>query len=343
MLPRPSALATTRRAAALSVSRTPLSEKGEIMEAKDVKKVVIVGAGVMGHSIAQVFAAQDIEVALVDLNREALDHAMTMIGHNLKTLAEYGRVDAAAIPAVIGRIHPTTDIREAANGVDFALEAVAEIPDVKKKVFADLEQFAPSQAVLASNTSGLDLFTFLEPKDPTRYAITHWFAPPHIIPLVEVAPGPKTDQAIVDFTVSLMERIGKRPVVMRQFVRSFIVNRIQSYIFMAVMEILNNGWATPEEIDYAVKMSLGIRLPVVGVVQSNDFTGLDLVLDVIKSHGASYPIIEDKVNKNHLGAKTGKGFFDYGGRSENEIMKKRDGLYLKMADFLEGLNEFKPV
>lgn len=268
---------------------------------------------------------------------------MTMIRHNLGTLAEHGRVDAAAIPAVIGRIHPTTDIREAAAGVDFALEAVVEVPDVKKKVFADLEQYAPPKAVLASNTSGLELFSFLEPKDPSRFVITHWFSPPHIIPLVEVVPGPGTDPSVIAFTVALMERIGKRPVVMRQFVRSFIVNRVQNYIFMAVMEILNNGWATPEEIDYAVKMSLGVRLPVVGVVQTYDFTGLDLVLDLIKSHGLSYPIIEEKVNAHNLGAKTGKGFFDYGGRTESEIMKKRDALYLKMADFLEALNEFKPV
>lgn len=313
------------------------------MDANTVKKVVVVGAGVMGHSIAQVFAAGGIEVALVDLDQKVLDHAMTMVGHNLQTLAEHGRVDAAAIPSIVGRIHPTTDIKEGAAGIDFAVEAVVEVPDVKKKVFADLEQFAPPGAVLASNTSGLELFTFLEPADPSRFIITHWFAPPHIIPLVEIAPGPNTDPSVVAAVTSLMTHIGKRPVVMRQFVRSFIVNRVQNYIFMAVMEVLNNGWATPEEIDYAVKMTLGVRLPVVGVVQTYDFTGLDLVLDLIKSHGLSYPIIEDKVNAHDLGAKTGKGFFDYAGRSEAEIMKKRDGLYLKMADFLESLNEFKPV
>jgi 3-hydroxybutyryl-CoA dehydrogenase len=313
------------------------------MEASEVKKVLVVGAGVMGHSIAQVFATSGIEAALVDLNREALDHAMTMIGHNLKNLSEFGRLDAAAIPGITNRIHPTTDIREAAAGVDFALEAVVEIPDVKKKVFADLEQFAPPKAVLASNTSGLDLFTFLEPKDPSRFVITHWFSPPHIIPLVEVAPGPKTDPAVIASVTSLMERVGKHPVVMRQFVPAFIVNRIQSYIFLAIMEILNNDWATPEEIDYAVKMSLGIRLPVVGAVQTYDFSGLDLVQDMLKNRGMSYPLIDDKISKHHLGAKTGKGFFDYGGRTESEIVKQRDALYVKMADFLEALNKFKPV
>ncbi len=313
------------------------------MDPKEVKKALVVGAGIMGPSIAQVFATAGIEVGLVDLNRNVLDHAMKTIANNLKILTEFGRVDAAAVPAIIDRIHPTTDIRAAAGNIDFAVEAVVEIPDVKKKVFAELEETAPPHAVLASNTSGLDLFTFLEPRDPSRFVITHWFAPPHIIPLVEVAPGPNTDPAVVDFVASLMTRIGKRPVVMRQFVRSFIVNRVQNYIFMAVMEILGNGWATPEEIDYAVKMSLGVRLPVVGVVQTYDFTGLDLVLDLIKNYGLSYPIVEDKVKAGNLGAKTGKGFFDYAGRSEDEIMRKRDELYLKMADFLESLNGFQQV
>ncbi len=313
------------------------------MDAKDVKKVLVVGAGVMGHSIAQVFATGGIEVALVDLNKKVLDDAMATIEYNLKALAEFGRLDAAAVTGIVGRIHPMTDISAGAADVDFAVEAVVEIPDVKKKVFADLEQYTPAKAVLASNTSGLEIFTFLEPKDPTRLVITHWFAPPHIIPLVEIAPGPDTAPAVMDFTIALMKRIGKRPVVLRQFVRSFIVNRIQNYIFMAVMEMLNNGWATPEEIDYAVKMSLGVRLPIVGVVQTYDFTGLDLIQDLIKSNGLNYPIIDDKVGKNELGAKTGKGFFDYGGKSPNEITKKRDELYLKMADFLQALNEFKPV
>ncbi|MBN2224725.1 MAG: 3-hydroxyacyl-CoA dehydrogenase family protein [Deltaproteobacteria bacterium] len=313
------------------------------MDSKDVKKVLVVGAGVMGHSIAQVFATAGIEVALVDLNKKALDHAMKMIGHNLENLSEFGRLDAPTIPAIIARIRPTTDIREAASGVDFALEAVVEVPDVKKKVFADLEQFAPPKAVLASNTSGLDIFTILEPKDPSRFVITHWFSPPHIIPLVEVAPGPKTDSSVMAFTIALLERLGKRPVVMRQFTPAFIVNRIQSYIFLAVMEILNNNWATPEEIDYAVKISLGIRLPIVGAVQTYDFSGLDLVQDMLKSRGMSYPLIDDKIANNQLGAKTGKGFFDYGGRTESEIVKERDALYVKMADFLEGLNKFRPV
>jgi hypothetical protein len=113
---------------------------------------------------------------------------------------------------------------------------------------------------------------------------------------VEVCPGPYTRAEAVDQVAGLLRRAGKEPVVMRQFVPSFIVNRIQNYISMAVFEMLANGWATPEEIDRAVKLSLGVRLPAVGVVQSLDFTGLDLVSDILKEKGISLPIIDDKVS-----------------------------------------------
>ncbi len=313
------------------------------MDPKDVKSAIVVGAGVMGHSIAQVLAQAGIEVGLVDLTEGALERAMKLIKSNLDILAEFNRVPSDEIPAILERIHPSTDLASAAQGVDFALEAVVEVADVKKKVFSQLDEICSEDIVLASNTSGLDIFSIAEVKNPERLVISHWFAPPHIIPLVEVVPGPETSPEVVAFTAGLMERLGKKPVVMKEFVRSFIVNRIQNQIFLAVLEMLEKGWATPREIDTAVKTSLGIRLPIVGVVQTYDFTGLDLVLDVMKSYGVSHPLFEEKVEKGELGAKTSKGLYDYGGRSEEEILKKRDRLYLKMLDHLESIDAFKPI
>lgn len=313
------------------------------MHPQEVKRVAIVGAGVMGHSIAQVFAQAGIEVNLVDLQEEILEHALQMVKGNLRTLADHGKVDPQDIPDIIEAIHPTTELAVAAKEVDFALEAVAEIPEVKKKVFKELEDACPGKTVLASNTSGLEIFNIADVKDPSRLVVAHWFAPPHIIPLVEVVPGPKTALEVVQFTAKLMERIGKRPLIMKRFVPRFIVNRIQNAIIFSALEMMENDWATPEEIDLAVKMSLGIRLPIVGVLQSLDFTGLKLVDDVLKSLGMRIPLIEDKVKQEYLGAKTSRGIYDYGGRSEEEILRKRDGLYLKMLDHLEALGAFNPV
>jgi len=313
------------------------------MDSKNVKRVAVIGAGVMGHSIAQVFAQAGILVHLVDLKDTLLTHALQLVKSNLRTLADSGRVSPQEIPAVMDRIRPGTDLANAVREADFVLEAVAEIPEVKKKVFAQLEAACPGDRVLASNTSGLEIFKIIEVKNPSRVVVTHWFAPPHIIPLVEVVPGPSTAPGVLQFAAELMERIGKKPLVMKQFIQRFIVNRIQNAIVGAALEMVTNGWATPEQIDLAVKTSLGIRLPIVGVVQSLDFTGLNLIHDMTKGTGAENALIEEKVRQGHLGVSTSKGIYDYGGRSEEEILRKRDLLYLKMLDFLKGLDAFKPV
>jgi 3-hydroxybutyryl-CoA dehydrogenase len=313
------------------------------MDPKNVKQVAVIGAGVMGHSIAQVFAQAGIPVHLVDLKSDLLARALKLVKSNLQTLADSGRVSPQAIPAILDRIQPTTDLASAVKEADFIQEAVAEIPEVKRKVFAQLEAACPENVILASNTSGLEIFKIVEVKDPSRVVVTHWFAPPHIIPLVEVVPGPLTAPDVLQFAAGLMERIGKKPLVMKQFIRRFIVNRIQNAVVRAALEMVTNGWATPEQIDLAVKTSLGIRLPIVGVVQSLDFTGLNLIHDMTKGTAGENPLIEERVRQGHLGVSTSKGIYDYGGRSEEEILRKRDLLYLKMLDFLEGLEAFKPI
>ncbi len=316
-----------------------------MVKVNEMKRAVVVGAGTMGHSIAQVFARHGIETGLADTKDELLERAMRLIRVNLETLADYGSVKREEIPAILGRIIPSTDLAVAAEGADFAIEAVVEVPEVKKAVFQQLERICPDGAILASNTSSLDIFSIVgDIHRPERLLITHWFAPPHIIPLVEVVPGPKTAPEAMDFAVQLMQRLGKKTVILKQFVPSFIVNRIQQMIFFGVLEILKNDWASPADIDLAVKASLGIRLPVVGAVQTLDFTGLDLVDTMIRNAlGQSVPFIADPVAKGHLGAKSSKGLFDYGGRSEEEILKKRDQRYLAVLDAMEKLGAFDPV
>jgi 3-hydroxybutyryl-CoA dehydrogenase len=313
------------------------------MEPMNLKRALVVGAGIMGHSIAQVFAQAGIEVDLVDLDDKILGRAMNLIKANLQTLAEVGRVSRKEMGAIQARIHPTARLPAPADGIGFAIEAVSEVPYVKKKVFSQLEEFCPEDTVLASNTSTLDIFSIAQIRRPERLVVTHWFAPPHIIPLVEVVPGPTTSPAVVELAAKLMERLGKKPVVMKAFVPSFIVNRIQNSIYRAVWEMLEKGWATAEQIDMAVKLSLGIRLPIVGVAQSLDFTGLDLVFDMMKSHGSVNPLVEEKVKRGYLGAKSSRGIYDYGGKSETEILRKRDERYLKVLDHLEEIKAFEPI
>ena len=309
----------------------------------EIKKILVVGAGTMGHSIAQVYATGGIDVNLVDVNKDILDRAMNLIKSNLETLAEFERVMSHEISDILNRIHPSTNLKDAAQDVDLAVEAVSEIPDLKIKVFSLLADYCSENTILASNTSSLDIFKIVKVKNPARLVIQHWFAPPHIIPLVEIVPGRKTSKETVEASVKLIERIGKKPVVLKKFIDQFVVNKIQNAISAVVFQLLMKKIADPETIDAAIKTSLGIRLPIVGVVQTLDFTGLDLVSDILKSRGIEFSLITDKVNQGNIGAKSGKGIYDYGGLSEVEILKKRDRKYLKMLDHLEKTNAFDPL
>ncbi len=313
------------------------------MDPQALGTTLVVGAGVMGHSIAQVFAQAGITVNLVDLDQGALTRAMTLIRSNLELLAEFGRVSSKEIPAIAARVHPSTDLAAVAKDAGFIVEAVGERPEIKQQVFSQLDRLCPADTVLASNTSSLNIFEIARVKRPERLICAHWFAPPHIIPLVEVVPGPDTRPEVVAYTTALMERLGKRPLVLKQFVPAFIVNRIQNGIARVAWEMLENGWATPEQIDLAVKTSLGIRLPVVGVVQSMDFTGLDVAAAIMRGYGAVTPLVAEKVAQGHLGAKTAKGLYDYGGRSEQEILAKRDRQYLRVLEHLERIEAFDPI
>lgn len=313
------------------------------MEPKVVNTVVVVGAGTMGHAIGQTFAQAGIEVNLVDIDEALLERAAASIRSNLKTLADQGRMATEEMALVTNRIRLFTDLSAAARDAEFAIEAIPENPGLKKEILLQLEQSCPSDTVIASNTSGLNIFDIARIKGPDRLIVTHWFTPAHIIPIVEVVPGPDTSPETVRFATALMQRIGKTTVVMKRFVPLFIVNRIQMAITQAVSEMLRNDWATPEEIDRAVKLSLGVRLPILGVVQSMDFTGLDLVRSLNRRDGIDCPLIDRLVDERYLGVKTSKGIYDYGGRSETEIMAKRDRLVLDLLDHLRKAEAFEPV
>jgi 3-hydroxybutyryl-CoA dehydrogenase len=324
----------------------PLFRNGigdDVRDAESVKRVLVIGSGLMGSSIAQVFATAGIGVRLVDVEEKALARATGLIEAGLHSLAEAGMLDEASIPSIISRVIPSTDLSRSAEGVDFVVEVVPEIPELKKKIFSQLSDLLPKETVIASNTSALDIFSIADLQAPERLVITHFFAPAYIVPLVEIVPGPKTSQETVSFAAALMSKVGKSPVVMKRFGPGFIVNRLQKAIGEAALEMIEEGLADPEEIDRAVKYSLGVRLPVVGVVQTFDFQGLDMLLLTMKNYGKVIAFVEDKVNRGYLGAKTSRGIYDYQGRSEIEILRKRDALYLKMLKHLKAIGAFEPV
>jgi 3-hydroxybutyryl-CoA dehydrogenase len=313
------------------------------MDPTDVKKAAVIGAGTMGHGIAVVFAQAGIEVSLVDVEEKVLTGAADKMASIVKTLEDHGVIPAKKTDDVLGLVHPSADMESAAAEADFVLEAVPEVPEIKKEVFTRLDRACAGETVIASNTSGLDIFEFAEVEKPERLIIAHWWAPPYIIPLVEVVPGEATSPETVGFTAALMERLGKVPVVLKGFTRAFIANKIQHMMIFAVTDLLSSGLASPEDIDKAVKYCLGIRLPIIGVVQSLDFTGLDVVADIGKSYGMNVPLLNEKVEQGHLGVKTSHGIYDYDDRTEMEICQKRDNLFFKMLDYLKEIDAFDPI
>ena len=313
------------------------------MDKKELSSLLIVGAGVMGSSIAQSIAMGDRSVTLVDVDQKVLDRAMMLIESGLKTMADFGKIPGDRIPSMLGRIQTSTDLAGMAAKADFVIEAVSEVPEIKKEVFLQLGRSCPEDTAIASNTSGLNIFKLADIPRPERLIIAHFFAPAHIIPFVEIVPGDETSFETISLTARLMERLGKKTVVMKKFGPGFIVNRIQKAIGEACFDMIDEGLAGPEEIDRAVKLTLGIRLPVIGVMQSFDFQGLDMLLDTMKNYGKVYSFVEERVNMGHLGVKTSKGIYDYKDRSESEILKKRDENFLKMIDYLKDLKAFDPL
>ena len=312
----------------------------------EIRNVTVVGAGTMGHSLAQAFAQGGFNVWLNDVQEAILSKARSLIASNLMTLVELGLLPKDQQTPILNRIQTTTKIEEAGKEADLVVEAIIEDAGAKKEMFRTLDKICPPQAILASNTSYMDIFKFVETKRPEKVLITHWFAPPHIIPLVEIVCGPKTAPETVDVVKALLVKLGKKPIVLSRFLPGFIANRLQSALGSEVLFLLDNGYATPEDIDEATKASFGLRIPILGLVKRMDFTGLNLTQKIISNRLYEPPQPQGKsktvdrlMAQGKMGVKSGSGFYDYGGRPTEEIMKERDIKLIKLKEFLRELGE----
>lgn len=317
---------------------------------EDINKVVVVGAGTMGHGLAQCFAQAGFQVSLVDIDRKVLDKAVILIKSSLNTMAEEGLLGHDRIPAIMKRIVCTTSVEQGASDADIAIEAVVENADVKKKVFAQLDAYCPPRALLASNTTTMNIFNFIETSRPDKVLIVHWYAPPEIIPLVDVVKGPQTDEASVKLVVNVLRKMGKKPVVFNRYVSGYVVSRLQIALQREVHFLLDNDYLSPEEVDEAAKFGLALRMMVVGVVQRFDFGGLDLTTRILEKPEIQLTPDDYKpkkvfelVRKGHLGVKTGRGFYDYRGRSEADLCHERDIRLIHMLKAVQGLEDTGPV
>jgi len=307
------------------------------LKLEDVKKIAVLGAGTMGPGLAQVFAAGGYRVVMYSRKAETLDKAQSVLRSNLDTFVEHGMLTEAAAAETFTRVQTTQSIEEAAADADLAIESIAEKLDAKQALYEELDALCPERTVITSNTSYLNIYEIMPARRLPNTVIAHWFAPPHIIPLVEVVKGPETSSETVDFVVDLLKKVDRVPTVMEKFVPGFCINRFLRIIGREVFFLLDNGYMTADQLDLAVKASIVPRAMVLGFVQRYDFTGLDLSYGNLQNKAfIEAPIdnepqsLVERVERGEMGVKSGKGFFDYSDRPLEQVLRERDAALIKV-------------
>ncbi|MEM0043671.1 MAG: 3-hydroxyacyl-CoA dehydrogenase/enoyl-CoA hydratase family protein [Sulfolobales archaeon] len=279
-----------------------------------IKKVAVIGAGTMGHGIAELSAIAGYEVVMVDVSNEILQKALNSIRWSLGKLKERGTL-REDIETVMSRIKTSLSIAEAVKESDLVIEAVPENLDLKKKVFMEMDLNAPPHAILATNTSSLPITEISEAtRRPEKVVGIHFFNPPVLMPLVEVIAGEKTARETIDLSVEYAKSLGKEVVIVKKDVPGFIVNRILGRIISQACYMVDSGEADFISIDSAVRYKLGLPM---GVFELLDFSGIDVFVFIMNEMSRrGYKLkpcraIEDKFRAGEYGMKTGRGFYVY--------------------------------
>jgi 3-hydroxybutyryl-CoA dehydrogenase len=293
-------------------------------------RIAVIGAGLMGHGIAQVFALAGHDVRIHDSMRDSLDSAISRIRTNLKDLGEE--------ESAVERVHPCADLAAAVRDADYVVEAVLEDLPLKQKLFVEIEKHAPPAAIFASNTSVIPITKIMEPlRGRTRSLGTHWWNPPYLVPLVEVIGTQWTSQAALDWTIALHRAAGKMPVHVKKDVPGFVGNRLQHALWREAIALVEHGICDAQTVDTVVKSSFGRRLAVLGPLENADLVGTDLtlaihriVLPAIESKPGPSPYLEALVAAGKLGFKSGEGFRTWSAR-EQAAVRARVLEHLKKA------------
>ena len=294
----------------------PARALGSGMEFEDIETVAVLGAGSMGHGIAEVAALAGYEVALRDIEREFVDDGYEQLVWSLDKLVENERIDAAEAEAARDRVTPLVDLEESVSDADVVIEAVPERMDIKKDVYTEVEEHLPEGALVASNTSSLSITELSEVTDrPGLFCGMHFFNPPVRMQLVEVISGAHTEESTLEAIEALADAFGKTPVRVRKDSPGFIVNRVLVPLMNEACHMVSDGEATVKEVDSTTKFDVGLPM---GAFELADLTGNDVNYSVLEymheTLGDAYepaPLLTEKVENDALGKKTGRGFYDY--------------------------------
>jgi 3-hydroxybutyryl-CoA dehydrogenase len=285
-------------------------------------RIAVVGAGLMGHGIAQVFALAGHDVTIYDSVAASLDSGKARILTNLKDLGDD--------PAAVDRVTPQADLAAAVRDADYVVEAVLEDLPLKQRLFVEIERHVRSDTILASNTSVIPITRIMEGlQDRSRALGTHWWNPPYLVPLVEVIGTQWTAQHAIDWTIALHKAAGKTPVHVKKDVPGFVGNRLQHALWREAISLVENGICDAETVDAVIKASFGRRLAVLGPLENADLVGTDLTLAIhqtvlgdIESRPGPSPYLERLVADKKLGFKSGEGFRKWSAAEQAALRSK---------------------
>ena len=304
------------------------------------KHIVLAGAGMMGASLAQVYAQAGYRVSLWNGSESGLDRARNLIALNQETLRKEEMVTPEQSEELVKRITYTTS-KACMEDCDLMVEAIIENMDAKHKFWEEASRIAPENALLATNTSGLLITEVAKPVyRPERFMGQHWLNPPHLLPLCEIIAGEKTSPENLQKMRELVSGLGKQPVIVKD-INGFIINRIQFAVLREALHIVDIGAATFEDVDTVLKAGMGLRYAALGPFGVADFGGLD-TFDHINSYlnaelddsKVGNPGLHAMVEAGKLGVKSGQGFYDYSGDKADAAIRERDRLYIELAKVL---------
>ncbi|HEY6990750.1 MAG TPA: 3-hydroxyacyl-CoA dehydrogenase family protein [Bryobacteraceae bacterium] len=300
--------------------------------------IAVVGAGMMGPGIAQVFATHGHKVVVQGRTAEKLAAVKERVRTNLARMAEYALVESADIPAILDRIEITTDLAASRNA-DVVIEAISENLAMKQELFAELDRLCPGDAILCSNTSVMSITEIgAKAKRRDRIVGTHFYQPPFLVPLVEVVRTEFTAPADMDAIFDLLKSVGKVPVRVQRDVPGFIANRMQHALWREAFALIDEGICDAATVDTAIANSFGLRLPVLGPVANADLVGLDLTLaihDYVLPHlnvsRVPCNTLRNRVKEGKLGFKTKSGFLEWTDESMAATREKLTTYLLEVA------------
>lgn len=307
------------------------------MNVENIKIIGVAGGGTMGSGIAQILAQHGFKVVVADIDEKYLENTKRIILLNQKTLMKEELLTEAQAQESLKNISFTTDKSEFRDA-DLIIEAIIEKLDIKQNYWKDLEQIAREDCIFATNTSGLSINAICSKlNNKKRFIGMHWWNPPNIIPLIELIKSEETSDDTISALKELTEKIGKQPVVVLKDVNGFIGNRIQFAVYREALKIVEEGIATVEDVDRAMKFGPGFRYPVLGPFETADLGGLDTfyyissyLFNELSDAKEPTRLQQELMDSNTLGVKSGKGWYDYSDGKGEAAMERRDKNFYKM-------------